>query len=124
MKNVSEKSCKGNQNTFCVQYFFYFENRAVCEIMLKYMVERGRPQMTVWRTRIACWIHKAKTHTHTHTHTHPGCAIPIAFPLQQRPHGCATMLRYTYLACRVLTHYVDLTQEDVPPMVCVCAVYP
>jgi len=34
-------------------------NRAVYEIMWKNIVERGRPQMTVWRVRIACWIRKA-----------------------------------------------------------------
>jgi hypothetical protein len=35
-------------------------------------VEPGRPQMTIWRMRIACCIPKAtptpiQTHTHTHT---------------------------------------------------------
>jgi len=29
------------------------------------MVERGRPQMTIWRMRIKCLITKA-THTHPH----------------------------------------------------------
>jgi hypothetical protein len=38
---------------------FFFENRAVYEIMLKIIVERGRPQMTIWRMRIAYWITKA-----------------------------------------------------------------
>jgi len=42
---------------------FFFENRAVCEIMWKNIVEQGRPQMTIWRMRIACWIPKA-TNTH------------------------------------------------------------
>jgi hypothetical protein len=32
--------------------------------MLKNMVELDRPQMTVWRMRIACWIPKA-TDTHS-----------------------------------------------------------
>ena len=40
-------------------FFFFFENRAVCEIMWKYTVERGRPQMTIWRMRNAYWILKA-----------------------------------------------------------------
>jgi hypothetical protein len=40
-------------------YFFFFENRAVCEIMWKNMVEPDRPQMTIWRMRIACWIPNA-----------------------------------------------------------------
>jgi len=29
---------------------------AVCEIILKNIVESGRPQMAVWRLRIACWV--------------------------------------------------------------------
>ena len=46
--------------------FFFFENRAVYEKMWVNIVERGRPQMTIWRMRIACWIPKA-------TNTHSGC---------------------------------------------------
>jgi hypothetical protein len=38
---------------------FFFENRAVYEVMWKNMVQRGGPQMTISRTRIACWIPKA-----------------------------------------------------------------
>jgi len=44
--------------------------------MCKNMVGRGRPQMTIWRMRFACWITKA-------TDTYTGYVIPIAFPLQQ-----------------------------------------
>ena len=40
----------------------------VCEIMWKNVVGRDRPQMTIWRMRIACWIPKA-------TNTHIGCVI-------------------------------------------------
>ena len=43
--------------------------------MWKNIVERGRPQMTVWRMRIACWIPKA-------TDAHTECVILIAFPRQ------------------------------------------
>jgi len=43
---------------------FFFENRAVYEIMWKIIVERVMPQITMWRMRIACWIPKVtKTHT-------------------------------------------------------------
>jgi len=59
MRNVSDKSCKESQNTHFVFSNFFPENRAVCEIMWKNMVEPDRPQMTVWRMRIACWITKA-----------------------------------------------------------------
>jgi hypothetical protein len=35
-------------------------------MMGKNIVERGRPQMAIWRMHIACWILKV-TNTHTHT---------------------------------------------------------
>jgi hypothetical protein len=37
--------------------------------MWKNIVERGRPNLTIWHVCIACWIPEA-TYTHTHTHTH------------------------------------------------------
>ena len=40
------------------------EIRAVYEIVWKNMVEADRPQMTIWRVRIACWITKV-TETHS-----------------------------------------------------------
>jgi hypothetical protein len=50
MRNVSYRSCRENQNTYFVfKNFFFFENRAVYEIMWKNTVERGRPRMTIWR---------------------------------------------------------------------------
>ena len=55
---------------------FFFESRTVYEIMWKNFVEPSRPQMTIWRIRIACWIPKA-------TNTQSECIIPIAFPLHE-----------------------------------------
>ena len=62
------------------------ENRAV--------YEPDRPQMTIWRMRIACWITKA-------TDTGSECLITITFPLQQWLHERASMVCYTYIACVV-----------------------
>jgi len=62
MRNVSDKSCRENQNTHFVLIFFK-KNRAVYEKMWKNVVERGWPQMTIWRKHIACRIPKA-TITH------------------------------------------------------------
>ena len=56
--------------------FIFFESCAVYEIMWKNMVQPDRPQMTIWRMRIACWIPKA-------TNTHSEYVILIALPLQQ-----------------------------------------
>jgi len=54
---------------------FFFENRAVYEIIWKNIIERGKPQMTIWRMGIACWI--------TKLHKYSEYVILIAFPLQQ-----------------------------------------
>jgi len=64
MKNVSVKSYRENQNTHFVLSNLFSENHAIYEIMWKNIVERGRPQMTIWDMGIACWIPKA-TNTHT-----------------------------------------------------------
>jgi len=67
--------------------------------MLKNIVERGRPQMTLWRMRIACWISQA---TNTHTHTHTYYVILIAFPRQKWLRESASVLLYTYVT-RLIT---------------------
>jgi hypothetical protein len=54
MRNVSDKSCRENQQ------LFFFENRAVCEIMWKNIVQPDMIQVTIRRKRVACWITKAK----------------------------------------------------------------
>ena len=109
MKNILGKSCKETRNTHFLFnnfiFFFFFENRAIYEMMWK-NVERGRPEMTIRRMRIACWIPKA-------TNTHTGCVILIAFPLQQWLHERASMLRYTYIACFVLYHSYFIIDEDI-----------
>ena len=50
----------------------FFEYRAVYEIMWKNTVESARPQVTIWRMRIAGCIPKA-------TNTYPEYVITIAF---------------------------------------------
>jgi len=62
--------------------------------MWKNTVERGRPHLTIWRMRIACWVTKA-------TRTHTRYAILIAFPQQEFLQESATMLRNTYIVCLV-----------------------
>jgi len=43
---------------------FFPENCAVYEIVWENTVQPDRPQMKIWRTRIACWISKT-TNTHS-----------------------------------------------------------
>ena len=69
MRNISDESCRKNQNTHFMFNSFFPENRAVYDIMSKNMVEPDRPQMTIRRMCFARWITKA-THTRKHTHTH------------------------------------------------------
>jgi hypothetical protein len=80
------------KHTFCVQQHFSFENRVVNEITWKNILQPGRPQMTIWRMHIACWIAKA-------TNTHSEYVILIADPLQQWLHDWASVLSYKYIAC-------------------------
>jgi len=91
-RNVSDKRCRHNQQTFYPQYFIL--NHAVYVIMGKNIVQPGRPQMTTWRTRITCWIPTAKN-------TQSKYVILTAFLLQQWLHERASMLRYMYTACLV-----------------------
>ena len=91
MRNDSYKISRKNEK-FYAQYLP--EIRAVYEIMWKDIVERCRPQMTIWCMRFACWIPKA-------TNTHSQYVILIAFPLQQWLHQRVSMFRYKYIACLV-----------------------
>jgi hypothetical protein len=61
LKNVSDKICRGNQNThLCSKTYFH----AIYEIIWKTMVQPDRPRMKIWHVRISRWIYKDKgTHT-------------------------------------------------------------
>ena len=52
----------------------FSENHSVYEIMWENMVERGRPQLTIWRMRIACYTPKV-------TNTDSDYVVLIAFHL-------------------------------------------
>jgi hypothetical protein len=56
--------------------------------MWKNIVERGRPQVTVWRKRIACWTRKA-------TNTHSVLVIFFLFSTTKWLHERASMSRYS-----------------------------
>ena len=55
MRNVSDKICRGNQNT----HFVFNEVCRLRDNVGTYCRAERRPQMTVWRLRILCWITKA-----------------------------------------------------------------
>jgi len=68
-------------------------------------VERGWPQMTIWRMRSAYWIPKS-------INTHPEYVVLIAFPLQQWLRAHASVLRHTYIAFFLKMVY-SLSKYDV-----------
>jgi hypothetical protein len=74
--------------------FFFFRKSCRNYFMWENNVQTDRPQMTIWRMRIACRIPKA-------IDTHSVYAILTAFPLQQLLHERASILRYTYTASLV-----------------------
>ena len=79
MRNVSDKSLEDFKTHILCSIVFFFENRAVYEIMWKNIVEWSRPQMTIWRMSIAYWITKA-------TNTNSEYVILIAVARRQRLH--------------------------------------
>ena len=89
MRIFSDKGCRENENKFYVRFS---ENLAFYEIMWENVVEPGRPQMTVWRMRIACCIPKAKNAQSEYV---------IAFSRKRLLHEGASVLCYTYITCPV-----------------------
>jgi len=91
-ENCLRQNCRDDQNTHFVfrKFFFFQKNRTVNEIMWENVVRPVRPQITIRRMRIACWIPKA-------TSTHSQYVILIPFPPQQWLHERATMLHCTYI---------------------------
>jgi len=74
MRNVTDRVCIENQNTFSVQQIFLIENPAIFKILWENIVQPCRPQMTTWRMLIACLMPKA-------TNRHLEYVILIAFTL-------------------------------------------
>ena len=75
----------------------FSERRAVCENVEEHgRAIQGTDDNIIRRMRLTCWIPKA-------TDTHSEYSIIIAFPRQKMVTGRhLTMLRYTYIACRIL----------------------
>jgi len=62
--------------------------------MWKNVLEPDRPQMTIWRMCITCWIPKA-------TNTCSEYVILIAFPLPHWLYERVSLLHYTYSVCLI-----------------------
>jgi hypothetical protein len=91
--NISDTSCKESQNTRFMFNKGFPKIVPFYEITWKNTVKPDRPQMVIMHMCIACCIHKATRHT---------LRICNFFPQQQLLHGCASVLRYTYVVCLVV----------------------
>jgi len=104
MRNVSDKSCRENQNTHFMFNFFFRKSCSLCDNVEKYC-RPDRPQIRIWRMHISCWVSKARN-------THWEHVILTAFPLQLWLQVHASMLHYTYIACLVLQHLYTLKNAN------------
>ena len=95
---VLGESCRENENTHFMFSNFLSKRHAIYERMWKNIVEPDRPHENIKRQmRIACLITKV-------TSTHLEYVILIAFLLQQLLQERASMLRYMYIACCVVSN--------------------
>ena len=73
LKNVSDKSCKDNQNIHNMYVQKKSKNRAVYEKTWRNMVQREKPQIIIKHDGenmlFACWITEARIQTHPLTHS-------------------------------------------------------
>jgi hypothetical protein len=71
IKKDLDKRSRENQNSHFTSNNCIPKSRAIYEITRRNMLQLNRPQVTIWRMRIAWWITKVTdTRSHTHTHTH------------------------------------------------------
>jgi len=109
MRNVSDKVVdKIKTHTLrSMTFFFFFENRAFYEKMWKNILERGMPQLTKWRVRIAFWICHSCQYGACALHAgYVGLQIHAQVVLYLLLFLCnnsrAVVLRFTFLTCLVL----------------------
>jgi len=90
MRNISDTFIERiRYHTFYVQKLFFSKIVPFMRIMMKNIVEPGRPQMTIWRMRIARWIPKA-------ANTHSQYVMFTTIPQQQRLHERNSMLLHVH----------------------------
>jgi hypothetical protein len=76
----------------------------------------GRPQMTIWHMRMACWIPKS-------TNKHSVYVTLIDILLRQWLHQCASILCYMYIACLVCFGWKGCTYDIKNAELSKCACY-
>jgi hypothetical protein len=98
MRNVSNKICRENQNTFTshIQYVLLKSCRIWDNEETYDRTRQARDGNIIWWMPFAFWITKT-------TNKHSEYEILIAFPRQNWLCGSASMLRYRYTACNYVT---------------------
>jgi hypothetical protein len=94
MRNVSDKSCRGNPNTHFMFDNFFQKSCCLWDNVEKCCtaVQATDDSMAHVHCILDAWGYK---------YTHSGCIILNAFPQQQWLHEHASVLRYTYIACLI-----------------------
>jgi hypothetical protein len=98
IRNVSDKSYRQNQNTFCVLCFL-IENRAVYEIMWKNIVQSVQvvDESIIRRMHIAYWIPKA-----TNTHSEYVILVSLCTATVVARTHVTVKLQVRYLSCYLI----------------------
>ena len=96
MRNVSDKSCRENQNTHFMFSNFFSQNCTVYEILWKNMVtaRQATDDNIIWHMQFACWITRI-------IDAHSEYVILIAFPQQQSLCEHVSVLHYLYIVSLV-----------------------
>jgi len=68
------------------------------------MVEPNKLQMTIWRTRLVCWIPKA-------TNAHSKYATFTVFPRLQKLHKLASLF-HLYIRTKTIVFYVNGSDQN------------
>jgi hypothetical protein len=117
MRNVSDESCRKNQNTYFVFDNFFRKSWRLWDNVEKYCrVGQATDGHIIGLMSFVCWITKA-------TDTHSEYVTLIAFPLQQWLHERASMLCYMYIAYIIkyhLTEFAPNINTRIRVYICVC----
>ena len=109
MGNILDKTCGENENTHFIFRNFFRKLHRLWHNSEKYGGDREATyDVTIWRTRVACWISKATcTYSHLHTHTagyqyartHRSVRNTYCFFTGTVICERASVVHYTYIAC-------------------------
>ena len=126
MGNVLDTSCRENENTHFIFNNFFRKLHRLWDNVEKFSGDRGATKdVTIWRTRVACWVSKATlTYSHAHAHapgypqartdahscTHRPVSNTYCFPTATVIRERTSVLRYTHIIPLVFYTYNSVYQ--------------